>query len=518
MCSHSSRFLLAQLYLGTLEDIVTPKKMKQALKKFQQISREQGEDQKFKILGTVYENTMERIKQQKPGHRCLAESALSWLCHAKRQLTTVELQHALAVNMELDGQDSGNVPQEFDDDNIPGIDVIVSSCCGLVTVDEESNIIRLVHYTTQEYFDRMRTQWFPNAEVEIANVCALYLTFDNFESDTSYYSWKFEKELALKPFYGYACMNWGYHAREADPSSRIVHDFLANEEKVTIAARALNCILTSLRQDICVPEDTITTALDLTAYFGAMNLIKKLPDILKYELETADCGFALRSAVINRQRDTIRLLLDMGADPNFHNEYYGNALIYAADLDDTETAQLLLNNGADPNAMCNVGWTPLTIAADAGSVAVARQLIDTGADITKKEEVNLEHTAAYFAVQRGDEAMIRLFLESTTCPKKKVYHLQNLLLEAAVECGRIDFIEMVFEKDPWPNMKGRFGSKQLYWALVFGSKDVAELLLQRGAKVLQNGKYGKKELLRSKVKDKEWLAQKVTTLFIDHVG
>ncbi|KAH8125790.1 hypothetical protein LI328DRAFT_165647 [Trichoderma asperelloides] len=392
-------FLLAQLYLGTLEDIVTPKKMKQALKKFQQISREQGEDQKFKILGTVYENTMERIKQQKPGHRCLAESALSWLCHAKRQLTTVELQHALAVNMELDGQDSGNVPQEFDDDNIPGIDVIVSSCCGLVTVDEESNIIRLVHYTTQEYFDRMRTQWFPNAE-----------------------------------------------------------------------------------------------------------------------LETADCGFALRSAVINRQRDTIRLLLDMGADPNFHNEYYGNALIYAADLDDTETAQLLLNNGADPNAMCNVGWTPLTIAADAGSVAVARQLIDTGADITKKEEVNLEHTAAYFAVQRGDEAMIRLFLESTTCPKKKVYHLQNLLLEAAVECGRIDFIEMVFEKDPWPNMKGRFGSKQLYWALVFGSKDVAELLLQRGAKVLQNGKYGKKELLRSKVKDKEWLAQKVTTLFIDHVG
>jgi hypothetical protein len=32
---------------------------------------------------------------------------------------------------------------------------------GLVTVDKQSNIIRLVHYTAQEYFERNQSTWFP---------------------------------------------------------------------------------------------------------------------------------------------------------------------------------------------------------------------------------------------------------------------------------------------------------------------------------------------------------------------
>lgn len=275
MRSRRSRFLLAQLSLGTLEDKVTPKEMKRALREFQQLGQDRGEDQKYIILRAVYENTMERIKQQKPGLRRLAESALSWLCHAKRRLTTVELQYALAVNMELDEQESSNVSQELDDENIPDIDLIVSSCYGLVTVDEESNVIRLVHYTTQEYFDRIRNTWFPNAEVEIANVCALCLTFNPFESNTfDVFSWGAEEKLQLKPFYGYACMNWGYHAREADPCSRIVHDFLTNKKKVYIAAQALGNILYQLDPRFYPPLQEMKTALDLTAYFGAINLIK----------------------------------------------------------------------------------------------------------------------------------------------------------------------------------------------------------------------------------------------------
>ncbi|UKZ64327.1 uncharacterized protein TrAtP1_005545 [Trichoderma atroviride] len=148
-------FLLAQLYLGTLEDRVTPREMKQSLKKFQQRSQDQREDQKLEVLRAVYDDTIKRIKEQKPGFRHLATSALSWLCHAKRQLKKIELQRALAVHMELD---SGSVPQEFDDDSVPEVDLIVSSCHGLVTVDEESDAIRLVHYTKQEYFDQMRQQ------------------------------------------------------------------------------------------------------------------------------------------------------------------------------------------------------------------------------------------------------------------------------------------------------------------------------------------------------------------------
>ena len=57
----------------------------------------------------------------------------------------MELQHALAV-------ETGT--SELDEENLLEIGDLISVCAGLVIADEESNIIRLVHYTTQEYLER----------------------------------------------------------------------------------------------------------------------------------------------------------------------------------------------------------------------------------------------------------------------------------------------------------------------------------------------------------------------------
>jgi len=86
---------------------------------------------------------MERIEGQEAGFQELAKRVLSWITCAKRPLNTLELQHAIAVEID---------EPELDEDNLPEIDDMVSVCAGLVTVDEKSNIIRLVHYTTQEIF------------------------------------------------------------------------------------------------------------------------------------------------------------------------------------------------------------------------------------------------------------------------------------------------------------------------------------------------------------------------------
>jgi hypothetical protein len=64
---------------------------------------------------------------------------------------------------------------ELDEDNLPQIEDMVSVCAGLVTVDEESGIIRLVHYTTQEYFQRTQKIWFPDAENNNENLRFLSL-------------------------------------------------------------------------------------------------------------------------------------------------------------------------------------------------------------------------------------------------------------------------------------------------------------------------------------------------------
>jgi hypothetical protein len=64
---------------------------------------------------------------------------LLWITCAKRRLTTFEIQHALAVEV-------GH--SELHEDNLPQVEDIISVCAGLVTVDEETKAIRLVHYTT----------------------------------------------------------------------------------------------------------------------------------------------------------------------------------------------------------------------------------------------------------------------------------------------------------------------------------------------------------------------------------
>lgn len=93
-----------------------------------------------------------RIEGQVVNQTELAKQVLSWITCAKRPMTTSELQHALAVEANR---------QELDEDNLVQIEDIVSVCAGLVTVDKKIGIIRLVHYTTQEYFERTQKHWFP---------------------------------------------------------------------------------------------------------------------------------------------------------------------------------------------------------------------------------------------------------------------------------------------------------------------------------------------------------------------
>ena len=82
----------------------------------------------------------------------------------ERPLSTAELRHALAVKADM---------AKLDEDFLPEVEVLGSICAGLVIVDEQSNIVRLVHYTTQEYFER--TSLFQNAETDITVTCVSYL-------------------------------------------------------------------------------------------------------------------------------------------------------------------------------------------------------------------------------------------------------------------------------------------------------------------------------------------------------
>lgn len=83
--------------------------------------------------------------------------ALLWVVHARTPLTTTELRHALAVEIGEVDLDSMNMLEIAD---------VLSVCGGLLTVDRQSDVVRLVHYTAQHYFDRRKETWFPEAELQ----------------------------------------------------------------------------------------------------------------------------------------------------------------------------------------------------------------------------------------------------------------------------------------------------------------------------------------------------------------
>ena len=124
-------------------DTTTERQVRSVLEK---ISKNYKGDKELKqVYDQAYDKAIERIESQPPNKRELARNVLSWLTYAQRALTIEELCHALAV-------EPGK--EKLYQDNIPDVEEVVSVCVGLVAVDEKSNIIRFVHNTTQEYFER----------------------------------------------------------------------------------------------------------------------------------------------------------------------------------------------------------------------------------------------------------------------------------------------------------------------------------------------------------------------------
>jgi ankyrin repeat protein len=91
----------------------------------------------------------------------------------------------------------------------------------------------------------------------------------------------------------------------------------------------------------------------------------------------------LMYATLYGDGETVRLLLDHGADPNAQNDDGGTALMYA--IEDAEKTRLLLDRGADPNLRSGLGRTALLAAVgQVGSLPAVRLLIEKGADVKAK--------------------------------------------------------------------------------------------------------------------------------------
>jgi len=123
LLTYPPRFLLAQLHVDSLVSKNNPKAVRDALKHLP------------KDLDGTYAEAMTRIQEQDPEDKKLAEKVLSWISYAFRPLSIAELQHALAVEIGHNKMDLGA---------LPNAEILISVCVGLIVLDKESNVVRLV--------------------------------------------------------------------------------------------------------------------------------------------------------------------------------------------------------------------------------------------------------------------------------------------------------------------------------------------------------------------------------------
>jgi ankyrin repeat protein len=457
------RFLLAQLHLDSLIGKRSPKAIRIVLEKLPEGSE---------AYDHAYNEAMERIEGQVADSQELAKQVLAWITCAKRSLTTLELRHAIAVEID---------ESKIDEENLPDIEDMVSVCAGLVTVDEQSGIIRLVHYTTQEYFERTQTSWFPDAQKNIAITCVIYLSFDAFETGFCSTDGDFEARLQLNPLYDYAARNWGYHTRAASIEvDRSILDLLESEAKVSASSQAMIASKRSAWHSGYSQEvPKRMRGLHLAAYF---ELEKVMTTLLKndYDLYPRDSHgrTPLSWAAANGNEAVVKLLLGKGAKLESKDRRGRTPLSWAAANGNEAVVKLLLGKGAKLESKDRCGRTPLLWAVDNGHEAVVKLLLENGVELESKDDYG--QTPLSWAADNGDEAVVKLLLENGAELESKDDCGQTPLLWA-VDNGHEAVVKLLLATDSVdPNSRDtQYGRTPLYWAAVNGHESVVKLLLAK---------------------------------------
>ena len=436
--------------MQSLKDKVSIRKIKEALA---QLPRGSG-SAASKI---AYDETMNRIRGQEKGFCDLAIATLSWISLAKSRLTLRELQCALSVEPGDTTMGEANFVDE---------ETLSSVCAGLIVVDHESRIVRLAHYTTQEYFDSQKDVLFSHGQKLLATTCLTYLSFDVFSN------WQLEKcgpndwyskppgSMAVcgereiyshyYPLLSYAASHWHEHAHSSkDPIIQtLIMDYLKRTDKLA----ALLCCMDSHHDISILPESFSAQSIHgllIAARYGFTEAVKALRHLEGY---CAEDRYKIKSQALSLAAGSLkfsalRILLDgntiapaeASCALNFiytimpwaQYEFYevheiflnhganANTLVndrplihFASVSNDLRFADLLLSHGADVNLRDREGRTALHVAA--GNICtenIVIWLLENGLDIDARDCEG--RTALHCAVEAGHSGdIVKVLLEN----------------------------------------------------------------------------------------------------------
>ncbi|KAF7365799.1 ANK-REP-REGION domain-containing protein [Mycena venus] len=458
-------FLLAKLHMESLTAKNTIAAVREALTNLP------------KSLRDSYEIAMERIQSQNEEDRKTAHSALTWVANAKRPLTISEITMALAIEPGA---------QCLDKDNVLDIEIILAVCAGLVIVDEKLSVVRLVHYTTQEYLDSLQAERFPDAQTEITRTLLTFLAFDGFPH-LSWSNW----DTSPSPLVGYSQYCLAHAAGKPEgPLRNMIVEFLGRAPPQPSAlwiAAAANLLETVkfLLEEAPMNKFLNGSGISIASYYGHLQMVKLLVEN-GADMNGREDHWPPLTAASQVGHDTIvQFLLENGVDVNACGRYHGCALHVALVNNHEKIARMIIEHGADVNLQGEQGGA-LTMASWYGMENIVALLLEHGADINARG--GQFDFALHTALVNKHEKIARLLIENGADVNLQGEHGGALMV--ALWCGMENIVVLLLERGADINMRGGQFDFALHTALVTKQENIAQLLIRSGADVNLQSKHG----------------------------
>jgi ankyrin repeat protein/DNA-directed RNA polymerase subunit RPC12/RpoP len=202
--------------------------------------------------------------------------------------------------------------------------------------------------------------------------------------------------------------------------------------------------------------------------------------------------------------ETVRLLLEKGANASAKDNKGRTPLHYAAMSGNVEIVKLLLEKGAAVNAKDYDGVTALILAAGCGQMSVVELLLEKGADINAKEGfVDAGDTALMSAASSGQTnvetvRLVKYLLDNGAAVNATGEDGETALMQAAA-AAQTNAMKLLLERGADVNAKDEKGNTALIHQATFGDLDIntIKLLLDGGADVNASNNDGDTALIHA---------------------
>ena len=231
-------------------------------------------------------------------------------------------------------------------------------------------------------------------------------------------------------------------------------------------------------------DDRQRTPLHHAAGYGRVGVVRLLlelgadPNLQDYE------GHApLHLAGMYGRDEVVTVLLELGGELELEEpDDYGRTplLLVARESGSEAAARALLDHGADPDALDRYGASSLNLAAWRGYVGVVDALLDHGAAL----DAGGPRSAVLpsYAAQGGLERLFRALAEAGADFSRRTEN-GGSLLHAAAEGGSEEIAGILLDRGFDVMERDRYGWTPLHYAAERGREAVSALLISRGADV-----------------------------------